>query len=478
MAVVTASGNGSWEELWGRRRHWTEIPLWRDVPEQKWNDWKWQLGHSVKTIEELKQIINMTPDEERGMIECKKFFKMAIPPYYATLMDPDDPNCPMRLQAVPITAEVDFAEEDMRDPLFEDVDSPAPGLTHRYPDRVLLLITDFCGMYCRFCTRRRFTAHDHGANTLNGLEPAFQYLEKTKAVRDVLISGGDPLLTSDKHLESVIKRLREIPHIEIVRIGSKVPCTSPQRITQELVNMLKRYHPIWINTHFNHPKEITPEARRACELIVDAGIPLGDQTVLMKGINDCPSIMKRLMHDLVKMRVRPYYIYQCDMSQGIEHFRTKVSKGLEIMEHLRQHTSGYAVPTFVLDAPGGGGKIPIMPQYLVSMSDKKVVVRNFEGSLFAYPEPEDYNSPCPDNCKYCQSDERASTDGVAGLLRGEKQRIVNMDTKREARRKTYDRIDPDAMPALIHGMDTGKKVIEILPAEDPDAKARDDLMGT
>jgi lysine 2,3-aminomutase len=416
-------------------RDWRDVPLWRDVPQEKWDDWRWQAGHAIKTLEDLRQVIPPTEEEERGVLECAKFFRFAIPPYYASLMDPEDPNCPVRLQAVPRVSETVFSRQDIHDPLGEDSDSPAPGLTHRYPDRVLLLITDYCGMYCRFCTRRRFVAHDHGIQSLRALEPAFQYLEKAKEVRDVLLSGGDALMVSDGYLENVLKRLREIDHIEIVRIGSKVPCTTPQRITPELVSMLKKYHPLWLNTHFNHPKEITPEASKALAMLADAGIPLGCQTVLLRGVNDCPTVMKRLMHKLVMNRVRPYYIYQCDLSEGIEHFRTKVSKGIEIMEHLRGHTSGYAVPTFVVDAPGGGGKIPVGPNYLVSMSDKKVVLRNYEGGIFSYPEPDVPPSACPDNCVHCQADERASREGVAGILANRAERIIPSGTVREKRRR-------------------------------------------
>ncbi len=434
MAVEGASFTRS-DEKDVRIRGWRDIPLWRDVPQEKWDDWRWQAGHAIKNLEDLRQVITPTEEEERGVLECAKFFRFAIPPYYASLMDPEDPNCPVRLQAVPRVSETLFSQSDIHDPLGEDSDSPAPGLTHRYPDRVLLLITDYCGMYCRFCTRRRFVAHDHGIQSLRALEPAFQYLEKATEVRDVMLSGGDALMVNDGYLESVLKRLREIDHIEIVRIGSKVPCTTPQRITPELVSMLKKYHPLWLNTHFNHPKEITPEASKALAMLADAGIPLGCQTVLLRGVNDCPTVMKRLMHKLVMNRVRPYYIYQCDLSEGIEHFRTKVSKGIEIMEHLRGHTSGYAVPTFVVDAPGGGGKIPVGPNYLISASDKKVVLRNYEGGIFSYPEPDVPPSACPDHCVHCQEDEKASREGVAGILANRAERIVPTGTLREKRRR-------------------------------------------
>jgi lysine 2,3-aminomutase len=416
-------------------RHWQEIPLWRDVTEAQWNDWKWQAAHVVKSLEEVRQIIPLTEDEERGVVECAKYFKFGIPPYYASLMDPGDPTCPVRLQAVPRVQETHFSGADQHDPLYEDIDSPAPHLTHRYPDRVLLLITDYCAMYCRFCTRRRFTAHSHGAMTAKDLEPAFDYLEKAKEVRDVLLSGGDPLMVNDEYLEHILKRLREIDHIEIVRIGSRAPCTLPMRVTPQLVSILKKYHPMWLNTHFNHPKEITPEASKALAMLADAGIPLGNQTVLLRGINDCPTVMKNLVHKLVVNRVRPYYVYQCDLSEGIEHFRTRVSTGIEIAEALRGHTSGFAVPLFILDAPGGGGKVPLGPNYMISQSDKKVVIRNYEGGIFSYPEPDIPPSACPDHCVHCQTDERASREGVAGILGGQRSSLVPPDTLREKRRR-------------------------------------------
>ena len=416
-------------------RHWQEIPLWRNVTEAQWNDWKWQAAHVVHTLDELRQILPLTEDEERGVTECAQSFKFGIPPYYASLMDPNDPNCPVRLQAVPRVQETHFSEADRHDPLYEDVDSPAPHLTHRYPDRVLLLITDYCAMYCRFCTRRRFTAHSHGAMSAKDLEPAFEYLEKAKEVRDVLLSGGDPLMVNDEYLEHILRRLREIDHIEIVRIGSRAPCTLPMRITPQLVSILKKYHPLWLNTHFNHEKEITPEASKALAMLADAGIPLGNQTVLLRGINDCPTIMKHLVQKLVINRVRPYYFYQCDLSEGIEHFRTRVSKGIEIAEALRGHTSGFAVPLFIVDAPGGGGKVPVGPNYLISQSDKKVVIRNYEGGIFSYPEPDLPPSACPDHCLHCQTDAKASREGVAGILGGQKDHLVPADTLRERRRR-------------------------------------------
>ncbi|WP_427337826.1 lysine 2,3-aminomutase [Caloranaerobacter sp. DY30410] len=393
-----------------------DIELWKNVTDEEWNDWRWQVKNRITDVEDLKKIINLTEEEERDIRETLKKFRMGITPYYASLMDKDDPKCPVRMQAVPTIMETHTSLADMLDPLHEDTDSPVPGLTHRYPDRVLLLITDQCSMYCRHCTRRRFAGHQDAAMPMDRIEAAIEYIRKTPQVRDVLLSGGDALLVSDERLEAIIKKLREIPHVEIIRIGSRTPVVLPQRITDDLVNMLKKYHPIWLNTHFNHPKEITEQSRKACEKLANAGIPLGNQSVLLRGVNDCIHVMRKLVHELVKIRVRPYYIYQCDLSMGIEHFRTSVSKGIEIIEGLRGHTSGYAIPTFVVDAPGGGGKIPVMPNYVVSMSANKVILRNFEGVITTYTEPEDYKSEC--NCLVCRGEEEHKLTGVAGLLQG------------------------------------------------------------
>lgn len=421
-------------------RNYNDIALWKNVSKAEWDDWNWQVRNRITTLEQLKKVINLTPEEEEGVRESLKVLRMGISPYFATLMDPDDPNCPIRKQAVPTIHELDFKKTDMEDPLYEDVDSPVPGLTHRYPDRVLFLITDMCGNYCRHCTRRRFAGHVDKARDRASIDAAIEYIGAHKEVRDVLLSGGDALLVSDKMLEDIIRRLKAIDHVEIVRIGSRAPCTLPQRITPELCAMLKKYHPIWLNTHFNHPKEITPESKMAVKMLVDAGIPVGNQSVLLKGINDCPTIMKKLVHELVKMRCRPYYYYQCDISMGLEHFRTSVAKGIEIQEALRGHTSGFAVPTFIIDGPGGGGKIPISPQYLISLSDKKVVLRNYEGGIFSYPEPKDRVSVCPPTCKYCEDySSIESKEGVAAVLSGKKMCLVPEGSLRESRRKSYRR---------------------------------------
>lgn len=403
-------------------RSYKDIEIWKDVTEEQWNDWHWQVNNRITDVETLKKVINITSEEERDINEVLKKFRMGITPYYASLMDPDDPNCPIRKQAVPTIYETHKGVADMEDPLHEDTDSPVPGITHRYPDRVLFLLTDQCSMYCRHCTRRRFAGQHDAGVPMDKIEKGIEYIRNTPQVRDVLLSGGDALLIEDDKLEYIIKELRKIPHVEIVRIGSRTPVVCPMRITDDLVNMLKKYHPIWLNTHFNHPKEFTPESTEALRKMADAGIPLGNQSVLLRGVNDCVHIMTDLVHGLVKRRVRPYYIYQCDLSMGIEHFRTKVSKGLEIMEGLRGHTSGYAVPTFVVDAPGGGGKTPVMPQYLISMSPTKVVLRNYEGVITTYTEPQYIEEPC--NCPVCRNEREHELSGVAGVLEGPEIKVL------------------------------------------------------
>ncbi len=392
----------------GRKRFFPE------ATDEQWNDWKWQVKNRIETLDQLKKYMPLKPDEEEGVKTSLSTLRMAITPYYLSLIDPDDPNCPIRKQAIPTGLETHKSVADLLDPLHEDEDSPVPGLTHRYPDRVLFLITDMCSMYCRHCTRRRFAGQTDNESPSERIQKGIDYIARTPQVRDVLLSGGDALMVSDKMLESIIIRLRAIPHVEIIRIGTRTPVVCPQRITDDLVNMLKKYHPIWLNTHFNHPKEITPESTAACERMANAGIPLGNQSVLLRGVNDCVHVMKKLVQGLVKIRVRPYYIYQCDLSMGLEHFRTPVSKGIEIIENLRGHTSGYAVPTFVVDAPGGGGKTPVMPTYIISQAPGKVVLRNFEGVITTYTEPSEYKNEC--HCEDCTSKE----EGVAALLRGDK----------------------------------------------------------
>ncbi|MCM8765249.1 MAG: lysine 2,3-aminomutase [Candidatus Omnitrophica bacterium] len=360
--------------------------LWQEVSEEEWEDWHWQLSHRITTLEELRQVIQVIPEEEEGVKISRGRLAMAITPYFASLMDPLRPDCPIRRQAVPLIEESYISPYDMLDPCGEDKTSPVPGLVHRYPDRVLLLVTEQCAMYCRHCTRRRMVGENVTYLTSRHLEEAYAYLRTNKKVRDVLISGGDPLLLSDDKLEEIIKNIRAIPHIEFLRIGTRVPVTLPMRVTPGLVSMLKRYAPIWMSLHFNHPKEITKRCKLACDLLVEAGIPLGSQTVLLKGINDRPYVMKKLMHELLKIRVRPYYIYQCDLARGTSHFRTPISVGINIMEKLRGHTTGYAVPTYVVDAPGGGGKIPVAPNYIISQAKGQFILRNYEGKIFTYFE--------------------------------------------------------------------------------------------
>ncbi|MFZ7104785.1 MAG: lysine 2,3-aminomutase [Peptococcaceae bacterium] len=417
--------------------HYNDIPLYRDITPQQWNDWKWQIANRITTLEELEKVLPLTAEEAGGIKKSLETIPMAITPYYASLMNPDKgARDPIRKQAIPLYTEREQSEADMLDPLAEEVDSPVPGLTHRYPDRVLLLVTDQCSMYCRHCTRRRFAGCTDQAMPKNQIDKCIGYIKKTKSVRDVLLSGGDSLTLSDDRLEYIIGSLRSIPHVEIIRLGSRIPVVLPQRVTKEFAGMLKKYHPIWLNTHFNHPQEITEDSITACERLADAGVPLGNQTVLLKGVNDCIYIMKRLVRELVKMRVKPYYLYQCDLSQGIEHFRTSVAKGIEIIELLRGHTSGYAVPTYVVDAPGGGGKIPVMPQYLISQSDKMVILRNYEGVIAAYTEPVDKNSECQD-CKYCKDEPDAYKYGLGKLLSGNKISLEPKGLRRIKRRENF-----------------------------------------
>ena len=364
-----------------------QLNPWKDATDEEWDDWRWQLKNRVTRAEQLKLLINLNEEEIAAIEASKGRMATAITPYFAKLMSRTDSNCPIRRQAIPTLEEFYVSPHDLLDPCAEDENSPVHGLVHRYPDRVLLLVTDKCAVYCRYCTRRRLVGSSEKCITENELDEAIGYIQSNKKIRDVLISGGDPLLMEDDHLEGILAKVRKIPHVEIIRIGSRVPVTLPQRITPSLTNMLKKYHPLWVSIHFSHPKEITKEVRRSCATLADAGIPLGSQTVLLRGINDKPYVMKRLMHELLKIRVRPYYIYQCDLAMGTEHFRTPIAVGINIIEKLRGHTTGYAVPSFVIDAPGGGGKIPVGPTYLISQDKGKVVLRNYQGKVFEYQEP-------------------------------------------------------------------------------------------
>jgi lysine 2,3-aminomutase len=395
-----------------------------EVTDEQWNDWHWQVRNRIRFVKDLEKYLELTEVEKQEINELLSKFRMSITPYYLCLIDPNNPNCPIRRQAVPAIEELHISKSDMEDPLAEDTDSPVPGLTHRYPDRVLFLITDMCSMYCRHCTRRRFAGHHDQAMPKSRIDLAIEYISQHEEIRDVLLSGGDALLVSDDILEDIISRLRAIEHVEIIRIGTRTPVVMPQRITDDLVNMLKKYHPIWLNTHFNHYDEITSESKAAIDRLANVGIPLGNQSVLLKGVNDSVAIMKTLVQRLAYIRVRPYYIYQCDLSLGIEHFRTPVSKGIEIIEGLRGHTSGYCVPTFVVDAPGGGGKIPVMPNYLISQAPGKVVLRNYEGVISTYSEPETYE---------ISNEDYEIATGVSSLLAGKQVSLEPKDLERRKR---------------------------------------------
>ncbi len=370
-----------------------------------WKDWKWQLRHSIRSIEDFENIMDISFERsEREMMQkTLEKFPMAITPYYASLIDRKNlKEDPVFRQSFCSVEELNIDAWDMADPLSEDHDSPVHSITHRYPDRVLFHVSSMCAMYCRHCTRKRKVGDKDTIPSKDVLEAGLNYIREHAEVRDVLISGGDPLMLSDSSLKWLLDKITAIDHVEIVRIGTRMPVVLPYRITDKLADILSKYDNLWINTHFNHPREITESAVAALRKLTRAGIPLGNQTVLLAGVNDCPLIMKSLMHKLVRNRVRPYYIYQCDLSEGLSHFRTPVSKGIEIIELLRGHTSGLAVPTYVIDAPGGGGKIPVSPNYLISWSANKVILRNYEGIICTYKEPDSYTPVyCDRNCTDC-----------------------------------------------------------------------------
>jgi lysine 2,3-aminomutase len=394
-------------------------PIYADVPDEKWNDWRWQLSHRLNSVDEISKILRLT-ESERKALSTAGLFRVDITPYFISLMDPEDPNDPVRRQVVPTDQEILPFTGMMADSLAEDRHSPVPGLVHRYPDRVLMLVTTQCASYCRYCTRARIVGDPSATFSRAEFDMQIDYVKRTPQVRDVLLSGGDPLTLAPRLLEELISRLREIPHIEIIRIGTRVPVFMPMRVTSELTDMLQKYHPLWMNIHVNHSNEITAELAEACDKLSRAGIPLGNQSVLLAGVNDCPHIQRKLVQDLVRIRVRPYYLYQCDLVAGAGHFRTPVGKGIEILEALRGHTSGYAVPTYVVDAPGGGGKIPVTPNYVMSMSDHKIVLRNYEGYITTYEEPIDYRPHDPKTCVYCQHKLHEDGQiGVTGLLDGD-----------------------------------------------------------
>ena len=395
-------------------------------PLAKWHDWKWQMRHAIRDLDSVEELLGITfsPDRRKALDKTLERFPLSVTPYYLSLIAPQDYETdPVFMQAVPSSHEINIADHDMEDPLHEDADSPVPGITHRYPDRVLFHVSNCCAMYCRHCTRKRKVGdHDRIPNRKE-LEASIEYIRHTPVVRDVLLSGGDPFLLSDGVLDWLLGELHAIPHVEVVRIGTRTPVVLPYRITDALVSVLKQHQPVWINTHFNHPRELTHSARAALAKLADAGIPLGNQSVLLANVNDCPRIMRSLVHKLVQNRVRPYYLYQCDLSEGLSHFRTPVGKGIEIIESLIGHTSGFAVPTYVIDAPGGGGKIPVMPTYLISWSTNKVVLRNYEGVITTYKEPDSYEPIiCDRKCDRCRlhlkldGAEESRAEGINRLL--------------------------------------------------------------
>ncbi|MDW8310791.1 MAG: KamA family radical SAM protein, partial [Verrucomicrobiales bacterium] len=361
--------------------------FWRDVPERDWNDWHWQLRHRITTLEQLQRLMpTLTPEEIAGTQLANHKLALAITPYFFNLIDPADELCPIRRQVIPRVEEMNLAPWELTDPCGEDAHSPVPGIVHRYPDRVLFLVTDRCAAYCRYCTRSRLVSNASGYDFHPDFDRQIEYIAQHPEVRDVLLSGGDPLLLSDEKLEQLLARLRAIPHVEFLRIGTRIPIFLPQRVTPELCARLRRFHPLFISIHTNHPRELTLEARAALERLADAGIPLGNQSVLLRHVNDDVIVMRALVQKLLLCRVKPYYLYQCDPIAGSAHLRTSVARGLEIMAGLRGHTTGYAVPQYVIDAPGGGGKVPVNPEYVLSRNRDRVVLRNYEGRVYEYIE--------------------------------------------------------------------------------------------
>lgn len=414
---------------------------------KNWKDWKWQLKHTIRDVNTFEKLlgINFDKDEREKLEDTLGKFPLAITPYYLSLIDVNDyKSDPIYMQSFPSISEASVTNYEMSDPLHEEADSPVPGITHRYPDRVLFHISNVCAMYCRHCTRKRKVGDIDSIPNKETLQKGIDYIKSTPQVRDVLLSGGDAFLLSDEQLDWILSEIRKIPHVEVIRIGTRTPVVLPYRITNDLLNVLKKHHPIWVNTHFNHPREITASSKEALRMLADAGVPLGNQSVLLRGINDCPEIIKVLCHKLVQNRVRPYYLYQCDLSEGLEHFRTPVGKGVEIMERLIGHTSGFAVPSYVIDAPGGGGKIRVMPNYLISWSADKVVLRNYEGVITSYQEPENYpKTNCERNCDECnlqlnlEEAEEYKAVGIEKLLSDNNETIslVPQNTDRFQRRE-------------------------------------------
>lgn len=374
--------------------YYKHVKLWKDVSPKDWYDPKWQIKNLVTKVEQLEKIIPLSSEEKEGIRKTLKESKFQASPYYLSLIDKENPECPIKMQAIPTELELYKAPSDIYDPLAEDTDSPVSRIVHRYPDRVLFLVSEICSMYCRFCTRRRMVLDRTSEQLEKEHNKAIDYIKEHNEVRDVILSGGDALMLDISQLERILKKIRAIPHVEIIRVASRTPCVFPMRITKEFVNMLKKFQPLFFMTHFNHPYEVTTVAKDALARIADAGIPIMNQTVLLRKINSSARIMKKLSHELLKARVRPYYIYQCDLAVGIEHFRTPVGNGFKIMEYLRGHTSGLALPTLVVDAPGGGGKIPIMPNYLLTQTHERVVLRNYRGMMSSYTNPKDTDCDC------------------------------------------------------------------------------------
>ncbi len=364
------------------------------MPDAKWNDWRWQLGHMLTSAEELARAVDLSPAELSGLAASAALFRVGLTPYYASLMDPAHASCPIRMQAIPRAIEADIRDEELRDPLGEDSHNPAPSIVHKYPDRVLFLVVDRCGIYCRHCNRRRLVGGDEPPTTAD-LEAGLAYIARTPRIRDVLLSGGDPLLLSTRRLDHLLGRLRAIPHVETIRIGTRLPVVCPMRIDDELVAALRKHHPLFINTHFNHVKELTPEARAGCERLVDAGIPVGNQTVLLRGINSSTKSLRALMRGLLRSRVRPYYLFQGDTVIGTDHLRTPVETAMELYRSLRGWMNSMAVPMLVLDAPGGHGKVPLIPSYIESLDEERVIVRTYRGTRVEYPQPRERDCTVP-----------------------------------------------------------------------------------
>ncbi|OVE78111.1 lysine 2,3-aminomutase, partial [bacterium F11] len=435
--------------------------------ESNWRDWNWQVNHAIRDIDTVEKLLGIKFDTQKRSELTKTVgkFPLSITPYYLSLIDITDiENDPILKQSFPHPAELQHELSDMADPLDEDSDSPAPGITHRYPDRALFLVSNVCAMYCRHCTRKRKVGDTDFIPDRTLIEKGLNYLRQTHSIRDVILSGGDPFLLSDDYIDWILTELRKIKHIEIIRIGTRTPVVLPYRITDNLVSILKKHHPLWLKTHFNHPRELTRSAKAALAQLSDAGIPLGNQTVLLAGVNDCPRIMKALVHQLVKNRVHPYYIYQCDLAEGLSHFRTPISKGIEIMESLIGHTSGIAVPTYVVDAPGGAGKIPLTPNYILSWSPHKVVLRNYEGIITTYHEPHDYNDDfCQKHCKNGDENSKLTAAdelkaiGIEKLLKETDETISlipanNEDTSAAEKRRTNITSSPDSVEKLRHSL--------------------------